>query len=154
MRWQKRIPASEADDNQEGHVDITSSTLLHINYLQLEDAGVYECVVQTEYGIGVGSFELYFTGSNSQESSSLEAYGSDSESEYDGNFIRKKADIKLVKAQNESKIEFRFVQKEVSPRGIVDVICEAGKTTHLETWSLTRHLTVGDRLDNYLKTRR
>lgn len=82
--------------------------MLAINYLQLSDAGFYECEIMNENGrVGRDAFELSF-------STFSPKYGDES----------REGDLKV---QSEHEINFLFIENDVRPFGQVVVLCESSK---------------------------
>lgn len=87
--------------------ELATSNTLAINYLQLRDAGWYECEIRTDSGVGRDLFELEF-------STFAPKYGDES---FEGD----------LRVKSEHEVSFFFIENDVRPFGQVVVLCESSK---------------------------
>jgi len=76
--------------------ELSSSSFLHINFLQEEDIGLYYCLIKTEYGESKALFELTFNTSKHKPS------------------------------ETKNLLRFVFLELDLRPTGQVIVRCESG----------------------------
>jgi hypothetical protein len=91
--------------------ELASTNYFQINYLQKEDAGIYECIIRTEYGEGSETFEIKMGDDEVDDKDSTDS---------------NKPTITPFNLKKHS-IKFNFVELSLRPAGRVVVLCESGK---------------------------
>lgn len=105
FKWYKKV------NSHRRHVG--SSNTFAVNYLQLEDAGTYECEITNESGMtGRAHYELVF-------STFSPKYGDDESGEGGGSYAQ---------VNSEHEISFFYIETDVRPFGQVVVLCESSKS--------------------------
>lgn len=104
-KWYKRSKDGERRE-------LATSPTLAINYLQLDDAGLYECEVMNEHNVPLGRdvFELMF-------STFTPKHGDESHEGY-------------IRLNDEHEVNFLFIENDVRPFGQVVVLCESSNSIH------------------------